>query len=153
MSAAFLAATKAEAAGYIPQERRFPVLIDPDGFLSSPEQLRNLLDLPEIPVPLDTSWTKSIDSHNDVSWADEEQGDPALICHLNYEELAKLKAKTALTGMDQYKLVWFQGDRRCVTIVHGRKGDMSSAETARHIMGSSDSKQGEEDIIQEQPEG
>ena len=93
------AQSKAYAAGYRPPERRFLVLLNPYGPISSAEKLREFLDLPEVPEVFES---RLIDNW-EYGPSRLQPGDSLQLCTVNISQICWLYENT-------------QGTRRNVSI-------------------------------------
>lgn len=110
-------AWKAMAAGYKAPPHRFPVILSPDGPVSSAAQLQRLIEADSLP---DTIQASQVDyDNNEIK--------KVRICQVDYENKNKLKEKAEISemiGRDTI-LVMFNGQRRIATVVHALKEGVS----------------------------
>ena len=105
---AWVAAQQAYANGYRRPQIRFPVIITPDGPVSSPERLRQLAELDALPETIETT---------QIDWHDVEIK-KVLISHVSFSELGRVRAKAeVLLGIAEETCVLFRGKKRYAAVV------------------------------------
>ncbi|KAI0114028.1 hypothetical protein GGR51DRAFT_505282 [Nemania sp. FL0031] len=87
-------------------EIRFPVIIEADTAVSSPEQLKAILNLPSVPESLTTKTTSLKLPATDT--ADEEAGEEKVICDVSWEQIEFLRQQ----WHSEEIVVWFDKTRR-----------------------------------------
>jgi hypothetical protein len=123
----------AEGTFEIP-ERRFPVLITPNGPVSSPEKLQRLAEMESVPEVLEATLIR-------------ENGNPTKkqvkICHVNYDEREKLGEKGEVEFFRGKFMVMIRGERRYAVAVQPLKEGATlqgPAETADNRASPGDKK-------------
>jgi hypothetical protein len=87
---------------------RYPVILTPDGPVSSAEQLRQLAGMESLP---ETTETSQIDR-------DGTEIRRVVICDVSFEEGEKMRERAeVLTGMTDNIVVWFNGKQRYAMVV------------------------------------
>jgi anti-sigma28 factor (negative regulator of flagellin synthesis) len=112
-AARWQAARKAIADGtFETPERRFPVLITPDGPVSSPEKLQRFAEMESIPEALEATLIR-------------ENGKPTekqvTICHVNYHGREKLEEKSDVVFLNGEFMVIIRGKRSYAMVVQSLK--------------------------------
>ncbi|KAM0335709.1 hypothetical protein ACHAQA_000759 [Verticillium albo-atrum] len=106
MAELWVSAARARANGWRQREPRYPVLLLPTGPISRPEHVQALAELPNLPRVWDTTRTDGLVPESEPDPPDAEE---VLFCHVSWDELVLLKART------EYKFslncVWFQGEK------------------------------------------
>jgi hypothetical protein len=93
-------------------EPRFPVILTPDGPVSSPAELQHLAELESLPQTMETS---------QVSW-DVVEPKRVTICHVSREERKRIEEKAeTLLDKEESILVMFQGEKRSAILVTALK--------------------------------
>jgi hypothetical protein len=100
------------------KEVRVPVLIDPKGPLSSPEQLRDILQMEKVPEAITVAKAKPglFDDEPEIK-IDDPAADTITVCHLSREQELALLERCQCRGADLSLVVWFQGTKRFFIMV------------------------------------
>jgi hypothetical protein len=100
-------------------EIRIPVVLNPNGPISTPEQLQRLVGMESLPEVLETTLTTW-----DWSRGEEVSTVNARICHVDLGEKARLKkrAEVEYTTTGKY-MVMFRGQERYPILVRSLKED------------------------------
>ncbi len=98
------------ANGWKPRpETRYPVILTPDGPISSAAKLRQLAELETLPETIETA---------QVDWSDESEIKKVVISHVNYDGMEKMEAKAkVLSGLGEWTCVRFRGKKRFAATV------------------------------------
>lgn len=112
-------ALEAFKAGWRMPERRSPVLISQrEGILSSPEQLKELADLQEVPPVTRTTWTTLGATKEDRNKDDQEE--EVDVCDITESQFRVLSERVETTE-NWERLVWLHDAPRFVYVVVGLK--------------------------------
>ena len=104
----WVAAQQAYANGYKRPQIRFPVIITPDGPVTSPERLQQLAELDALPETIETT---------QFDW-DEAETKNVLISHVSFSEMERVKGKAeVLIGITEEVYVLFRGKKRYAAVV------------------------------------
>lgn len=108
------AAREAFNAGWQPPERRYPVVLDPNGPISTAEQLKELLELDETPPVLTVPVAGGV---YEIKAEDDPTAKKAQVCDVGEDEWVKLYRRTEFNRDILDFLVWFHGETRSVVWV------------------------------------
>ena len=112
----WMAAINAYRSGWRPPEVRFPIVIRPGSYVSSPQVLQQLADLPSVPEVTTTTitgWGSQTEGINkDGSPPEEVQ-----ICDVSFDQLKLIEERVEYERI----LVWFQHTRRFAVLVSSLK--------------------------------
>ncbi|KND94129.1 hypothetical protein TOPH_01114 [Tolypocladium ophioglossoides CBS 100239] len=101
---------EAHRKGFRPPERRYPVLIKPDGPVSSREQLQELVGGPDLPEISTTMMYEPAGPHRPGEPMEGTIPEEVQICDVDSEQLAKLEEVAKVNSFAE--VVKFQGDER-----------------------------------------
>lgn len=104
------AALQAFNSGWQMPEPRYPVILTPDGPVSTPERLQELVGLASVPEIKRTHKMHPYKNKYDESY--ESQG--VDICDIGWDELLKLEERTECENSTR---VWFQEQKRAAYVV------------------------------------
>jgi hypothetical protein len=140
-AARWQAGRKAIADGtFETHERRFPVLITPDGPVSSPEKLQRLAEMESIPEALEATLIR--ENGNSTEKRVE-------ICCVNYDGREKLEEKGNVEFLSTKFMVMIRGERSYAMVVQSLKqGDtpQGPVETSDHRPSPGDEKGTKENL-------
>lgn len=99
----------------------FPVLLEEDGFLSTPEHLQYLADLPSVPRVFET---------DRLDWRSGDKVGSATICTITWDEKRRMDDKVEVRfGLAFRVYVLFEGAKRAPLMVRGPKTADTASET------------------------
>ncbi|RDL31415.1 uncharacterized protein BP5553_09624 [Venustampulla echinocandica] len=104
-------AVAAYQSGWRMPEKRAPVVISPDGPVSTPEKLQELAELPSVPEVVGTTKTtlRARDSDADRSKDTEK----VQICEVNWEQLDRINERAECEEI----YVWFEDAQRAAVVI------------------------------------
>lgn len=103
-----------------PPPRRVPVQIQPDGPLSSPEQLKDLAGLKSVPEVITVARARDLFEKKEMS-IDDPTAELIAVCILDSDAEDRLTAAAHCLTCDIDEAVWFGGQQRNTIIVQSAK--------------------------------
>ncbi|KAH6855004.1 hypothetical protein B0I37DRAFT_363671 [Chaetomium sp. MPI-CAGE-AT-0009] len=106
-------------------EVRIPVILNPDGPISSAEELQRVAETESVPEVLQTTLTTREGRARTTK--------PVTICHVNYDERERLEERADVEyNMTGKFVVMFRGQERCPMMVRSLKAGVDVRGPARN---------------------